>query len=75
MIKIKVSDFMGKHKLTIKKLAEETSLSKPTIASLYHEKTQRVDFDTIEKLCKYFNCKIEDLFEYIWGKLLMNHTT
>ncbi|WP_324270319.1 helix-turn-helix transcriptional regulator [Fusobacterium polymorphum] len=65
MIKIKVSDFMGKHKLTIKKLAEETSLSKPTIASLYHEKTQRVDFDTIEKLCKYFNCKIEDLFEYI----------
>ena len=31
MIKIKVSDFMGKHKLTIKKLAEETSLSKPTM--------------------------------------------
>jgi len=43
MIKIKVSDFMGK----------------------YHEKTQRVDFDTLEKLCKYFNCNTQDLIEYI----------
>ncbi|WP_335981851.1 helix-turn-helix transcriptional regulator [Fusobacterium polymorphum] len=65
MIKIKVSDLMGKHKLTIAKLMEKVELSRPTISALYHEKISRIDFDTIEKLCKYFNCKIEDLIEYI----------
>ena len=65
MIKIKVSDLMGKHKLTIAKLTEKVELSRPTISALYHEKVSRIDFDTIEKLCKFFNCKIEDLIEYI----------
>ncbi|EJU16117.1 helix-turn-helix domain-containing protein [Fusobacterium necrophorum] len=65
MLKIKVSDLMGKHKLTIAKVSELTSLSRPTISSLYHEKISRIDFETVEKLCKLFNCNVQDLIEYI----------
>lgn len=65
MIKVKVSDLMGKKKMTITKLIEISGLSRPTISALYHEKVSRADFDTLEKLCKAFNCKLEDLIEYI----------
>ena len=65
MIKVKVSDLMGKKKMTITKLIEISGLSRRSISALYHEKVSRVDFDTLEKLCKAFNCKLEDLIEYI----------
>lgn len=65
MLKVKLSDLMGKHKLTIAKLSELTSLSRPTISALYHEKVSRIDFETIEKLCKAFHCTVGDLIEYV----------
>ncbi|MDD7411307.1 helix-turn-helix domain-containing protein [Fusobacterium gastrosuis] len=65
MLKIKLSDLMGKHKLTIAKVSELTSLSRPTISALYHEKVSRIDFETIAKLCKLFNCTVGDLIEYV----------
>ncbi len=65
MMKIKLSDLMGKYKYNISKLSEETGLSRPTLSSLYHEKIKRLDLDTLEKLCKVFNCNVQDLIEYI----------
>lgn len=65
MLKVKLSDLMGKHKLTIAKVSELTSLSRPTISALYHEKVSRIDFETIVKLCKLFNCTVGDLIEYV----------
>ncbi|MBE9607742.1 helix-turn-helix transcriptional regulator [Chitinilyticum litopenaei] len=32
-----------------------------------HETVERIELDVLEKPCKYFNCKIEDLIEYIPG--------
>lgn len=65
MIKIKLSDLMGKNKMNISKAAELSGLSRPTLSTLYYEKVKRLDFETLEKLCKLFNCKVEDLIEYI----------
>ncbi len=65
MMKIKLSDLMGKYKYNISKLSEVTGLSRPTLSSLYHEKIKRLDLDTLEKLCKAFNCNVQDLIEYI----------
>lgn len=41
---------------------EKTGLSRTTIAQLYHDKATRVDYETIEKLCRLFDCGIADLF-------------
>ena len=32
------------------------------------EVSRKTDFDTLEKLCKLFNCQPNDLFEYIPDK-------
>jgi len=56
---------MGEHKLKVTDVARETGLNRNTITLLYKETAQRVDFETIDKLCELFNCKVEDLFEKI----------
>ncbi len=65
MIKIYLSDLMGKHKLKIQDIADKTGLSRTTISNMYHEKISAISFETITKLCELFNCKIQDLIEYI----------
>lgn len=65
MIKNHLSKLMGERRYTIVQVAEKTGMSTSTISNLYNEKVKRLDFDTLEKLCKLFNCKIQDLIEYI----------
>ena len=54
---------MGEHKVNIQTVHEETGLNRNTISNLYHEKVSRIDFDTIEKLCLFFDCEVGDLLE------------
>lgn len=63
MIKCHLSTLMGKNKLTITDLSEKTGLHRNTISGLYHEKVSRIDFETLEKLCRFFDCQICDLLE------------
>ena len=65
MIKCHLSRLMGERKLRIVDVARETGLNRNTVTLLYDETAARVDLDAIEKLCSFFNCQIEDLFEYV----------
>lgn len=65
MIRCHLSRIMGEHKLKISDVARKTGLNRSTITALYNENAVRVEVEAIEKLCRLFNCKIGDLFEYI----------
>jgi putative transcriptional regulator len=65
MIKCHLSRLMGERKLKIANLARETGLHRNTVTLLYNETATRVDLETIDALCKYFECKVGDLFEYL----------
>lgn len=65
MVKIYLSNLMGAKKSTIQDIANATGLSRTTISNLYHEKVSAISFETIAKLCDFFNCKLSDLIEYI----------
>ena len=54
---------MGEQKLRIADVARETGLSRATVTLLYKETAQKVDLDTIEKICLLFGCGIGDLLE------------
>jgi putative transcriptional regulator len=56
---------MGKHKLRIADVFRETGLHRKTITALYEETSTRVDFVTIDKLCRLFKCEVGELFEFI----------
>lgn len=65
MIKIKLSDLLGKHKMTQKALADITHIRPATISKMYYEETKRVDISQLNSICNAFQCEISDLLEYI----------
>jgi len=68
MIKCHLSTQMGKRKLKITDLARETGINRGTITRLYHETASRIELDVVDTLCRYFDCEVKDLFEYIEDK-------
>ena len=51
-------------KITYESLSTEVGLSKTTLNRLAEGKTDRVDFLTLDKLCRYFQCDVGDLLVY-----------
>ena len=65
MVRCYLSRLMGERKLKIADVAKATNIHRNMISLLYHEKAKRIDFETIERLCRFFQCRIEDLFEVV----------
>jgi len=69
MIRYKIKDLMQKKalqekKITYKDVALATGISEVTLSRLANNKHNATG-DVIEKICKYFNCKFDDLMEII----------
>lgn len=65
MIRIKLSDLLGKHKMTQKTLAELAHIRPATVSKMYYEETKRIDIKQLNNMCKVFNCEISELLEYV----------
>jgi putative transcriptional regulator len=63
-LKIHVSEWLGKKKMTQKELSELTNIRPATISAMYHETIKRIEVEQIEALCKAFDCQPGDLFTY-----------
>lgn len=46
-------------------VVRDTGINRSTVTRLYHETNNRIDFDTLEKLCVYLECEVGDLLELI----------
>lgn len=68
MIKIRLSDLLGKHKMTQKALSEITGIRPATISKMYYEEVKRIDVRHLNNICKAFDCEISELLEYIPDK-------
>lgn len=56
---------MGERKLKIVDVARETGLNRNTVTLLYKETAQKVDLETLDKLCDLFDCEVADLLEQV----------
>ena len=65
MIKCHLSRIMGEKKLRVADVARSIDVHRNAITLLYEETATRVDLETINKLCVYLECKIDDLFEFV----------
>ncbi len=64
MIKCHLSRLMGEKKVKIADVSRAIDVHRNTIALLYYEKAKRIDLDVLDKLCRYFNCRVEDILEF-----------
>ena len=65
MIKIKLSEVLGKKKMTRKKLSELIGVRPNTIGDLYNEKVRKVDLDLLDRMCTVLECSVSDLLEHV----------
>ena len=56
---------LGEKRLKVTDVARDTGINRGTITRLYHEKAERVDLEALEKLCRYLDCGIGELFELV----------
>ena len=55
----------GKPVLTVRRIAEESGLPQSVVTGLTAGRAGRVDFKTLDKLCRYFNVQPGELLEYV----------
>ena len=65
MIRIKLSELLGKHKMTQKTLAEMAHIRPATVSKMYYEEVKRIDVQHLNNICKAFNCEISELLEFV----------
>ena len=57
-------EFREHRRITLLEVAEATAIGRITLSRmLNHNPSMRTD--TLDKLCRYFECRIEDLLEYL----------
>ena len=57
--------FRQKEKITLNQVAVETGISRATLNRVANTPGYNTNTDTINALCKYFECLPNDLMEYI----------
>lgn len=68
MIRIKLSDLLGKNKMNQKTLSILTGIRPATISKMYYEETKRIDIKQLNSICQAFQCEISELLEYVPDK-------
>lgn len=63
-IRCNLSKIMGESRYKMEDIHKATGLSRATISKLYHDKMERVDYETLSKLCSFFDCKVGDILEF-----------
>jgi putative transcriptional regulator len=65
MITVKLSEMMGKYKIkSFSELEKLTGITRKTLTKMYDGEGKGIEYDTLDKLCDYFNCTVGDLLFY-----------
>lgn len=50
----------------VTELSRQVNISRETLRKIYNgDRLETVSFEIVAKLCKFFNCQITDIIEYI----------
>lgn len=64
-IKIKIDEILKERGMSKTQLTYLAFIQRGQLNKLIQEKSVRVDFDTLARICCALNCKIEDILEYV----------
>ncbi|HEX7369996.1 MAG TPA: helix-turn-helix transcriptional regulator [Rhodanobacteraceae bacterium] len=58
-------EFKERRRVTIQEVAAATGLSRMTLSKLINEHGANIQTDALDRLCRFFDCKVEELVEYV----------
>ena len=50
---------------TLTELSEATSINRVTLSKMVNQRGYSTVTENLDRLCKYFNCKVSDIAEYV----------
>lgn len=62
---IEKKQFIEGRRIPMNEIAAETGLNRMTLSKILNQRGYGTGTDTIDRLCQYFNCKVEDLMEHV----------
>jgi len=62
---IEKKQFLEGRRVTINEIANATGLNRMTLSKILNQKGYGTGTDTIDRLCGYFACRLEDLMERV----------
>lgn len=71
MIRFKLKEMIAKKefteggRITVASIAEATGIHRMTLSKLLNHRGANTGTDNLSRLCEYFDCRVEDLIEYI----------
>jgi len=57
--------FRDGRRVTLMELSEATGISRVTLSKMINQRGYSTLTDHLNRLCRYFNCRLEDLAEYV----------
>lgn len=60
-MKITLNEVLDRKGISQNQMAKDTGISTSTLRNLNHNRTTRISFDVLEKICMYLDCNIEDI--------------
>lgn len=61
MIRILLSARLGERRWTQARLAQETGIRAATINEMYHEMTDNISLEKLDRICRALNCEVGDI--------------
>ncbi len=58
-------EFKEGRRLTIGEMAEKSLVTRPTLSRILNQKGYNTTTENISRLCAFFDCRVEDLIEYV----------
>lgn len=62
---IEKKQFADDRRISISEIATATGLNRMTLSKILNQKGYGTGTETIDRLCSYFACRVEDLMEHI----------
>lgn len=60
-MKVMLNEILEGKGISQNKMAKDTGISATTLRNLNHNRTTRISFDILEKICIYLDCGVEDV--------------
>ena len=74
MIRFRIQELLAEkqfkegRRVTISELSEATGINRGTLSKMVNQRGYSTVTNNIDLLCKFFDCKIEDVMEYVNDK-------
>lgn len=72
MISCNLPILLAERKLRVADLVRNTDISKSTLHRIYNDKTTRIEFDTLNKLCEALEVEPGDILKYVPDEKIEN---